>query len=144
LVNGTVEELLEASRDPNGRVLNALEFPFMELPPERLGCSVDFVAWRQAAEMDCEDKMEIFPCPLTRWGSAGLKGSFVLWHLNSDGFNTFVDVKNEDGEKWWIVTNADRECAGQLRLLLSDGFKKETGPPDLWLEAILLTKGTRL
>jgi hypothetical protein len=94
--------------------------------------------------MSHEDNMEGFPFPHTRWGLAGLRGAFTFWHLDSDGFNTFIDVKNEEGEKWWIVADADRVCSSRLRLLLDKSFDLETGPSDLPLEAILLTKGTRL
>jgi hypothetical protein len=145
LVCGLAEDLLQVSQDPNGRILNALEFPCLarrddHSPP----CSVDFVAWEQAALMDYEDRMEGFPCSHTRWGLAGLKGAYTFWHLDSDRFNTFVDVKNEEGEKWWIVANTDRECASHSRLLLGKGFDLEMGPSNVPLEAILLTKGTRL
>ena len=94
--------------------------------------------------MDYEDYMEWFPVPYTRWGLAGLKGAFTFWHLDSDGFNTFVDVKNEEGPKWWIVANVDRECASHPQLLLGEGFDLEIGPSNFPVEAILLTKGTRL
>jgi len=85
--------------------------------------------------------MEWFP---TRWGLAGLKRAFTFWHLDSDGFNTFVDVKNEEGWKWWIIGNADRECASNPQLLLFEGLDLEIGPSNFPVEAILLTKGTRL
>ena len=44
-VGGSVEEFLQVSRDPNGRILNALEFPCLERRDEQpLPCSVDLVA----------------------------------------------------------------------------------------------------
>ena len=88
--------------------------------------------------------MEVFPISHTRWGLAGLKGAFTFWYLDSDGFNTFVDVKNEEGEKLWIVANVGRDRASHLRLLVGEGFDLEIGPSDSPIEAILLIKGTRL
>jgi len=132
------------TRDPNGRILNALEFPFLARQTEQLPCSVDLVAWEQAALMDYEDHKEGFPFPHTTWGLAGLKGAYTFWHLDSDGFNTFIDVKNNEGMKLWIIANADWERASHTQLLLSESFDLDTGPSDFPLEAILLTKGTRL
>ena len=139
-----VEQLLKVSRDPEGRILNALDFLLPATPAEQLPCSVDSVAWKEAAEMNHEDKKESFPLADMRWGLAGLKGAFTFWHLDSDGLSTYVDVKNNEGEKLWIVANADRGRSSKLQFLLSKAFELETGPSDLQLEAILLTKGTRL
>jgi len=132
-----MEQLLRVSRDPKGKVLSALEFPSWLMPSEPLPCSVDLVAWNKSAEMKYKD----FPISHTIWGHAGLRGAFTLWQVNGDGFNTFVDVKNEEGEKWWIVANVDRENSGKLRFQLGEGLDLDS---DLQLEAILLTKGTRL
>jgi hypothetical protein len=111
---------------------------------EPIACSTDIAAWNATSPCKEYIPQQSLPVEHMRWGLAGLKGSYTFWHLDSDGLATYVDVKNEEGEKVWVVAKADREFSGKLRFLMSDGFDLDKAPSELQLEAILLTKGTRL
>jgi len=144
LITGTVEQLLKASRMPKGKILNALEFPSRRSTLEDIRLSSEAVAWTETSGTERCDVDESYPISHLRWGLAGLKGSYTFWHLDSDGFNTFIDVKNDEGEKWWIIATGPPGYFGKLRCLLNGGFGLQSVPSELKLEAILLTKGTRL
>jgi len=100
VVHGTIRQLLDASRDPHGKVLNALSIPFFTTRHEDLDFAADQAAWKSTMGTAGCDTLELPPTTHIRWGLAGLKGAISFWHLDSDGLGTFIDVRA--GEKLWF------------------------------------------
>lgn len=76
-----------------------------------------------------------------RWTLAGLGGSRSYWHIDSDGFGTFVDVVC--GEKWWCIAKPKKR-SDSLNSFFKMNSQKEDGGLGWEFEGILLTPGTTL
>lgn len=144
---GTLRNLLHSSKT-NGKVLNALHFP---MPEQALGSfpfSTDSVAWNGTkGSLNCEIERAP-PIGDIRWGIAATAGAIHWWHVDSDGFGTYVDTKA--GLKWWIVGRrkgrlpSNFESFGEIRTF-SEEYELEQSNLNIWdLEAVILHPGTRL
>ena len=95
--------------------------------------SSDLVAWENTGRGN--------PPPIgdIRWGLATTAGARSWFHMDSNGFNTFIDVKC--GYKAWLCIY---DKCGQFRVI--DAFKdfKLDEAGDFQIEVILLMPGTRL
>ena len=95
--------------------------------------SSDLVAW--------EITSRGIPPPIgdIQWGLAATPGARTWFHIDSNGFNTFIDVKC--GSKVWLCID---DKLGHFKVI--DAFKhfKLDEPGDFQIEVILLTPGTRL
>jgi hypothetical protein len=109
--------------------------------------STDAAAWNGTkGAANCEGKK---PLPLSsiRWGIAATTGASHWWHVDSDGFGTYIDVKA--GLKWWIVarrkgTGNGFESFGEVGTFMGS-FHTDEPNDDMWdLEAVILHPGTRL
>jgi hypothetical protein len=134
IITATSEQLLEASASDAGKILNALEFPMGTAPVSPTPkFSTDLVAWEITGRG--------IPPPIgdIRWGLAATGGARTWFHMDSNGFNTFIDVKC--GYKVWLYIY---DKCGRFKVI--DAFKDfvldEAG--DFQIEVILLTPGTRL
>jgi len=134
IITATSGQLLEASTSYTGKILNALEFPMGTAPVSPTPkFSSDLVAW--------EITSRGIPPPIgdIRWGLAATHGARTWFHMDSNGFNTFIDVKC--GSKAWLLIY---DKFGYFKVV--DAFKDfELDEPGKFLiEVILLTPGTRL
>jgi hypothetical protein len=134
LITASSDQLLEASATDAGKILNALEFPMGTAPVSPTPrFSTDLVAW--------ESTSRGIPPPIgdIRWGLAATPGARSWFHIDSNGFNTFIDVKC--GLKVWMCIH---DKNGQF--LSIDAFKdfELDDAVNYRIEAILLTPGTRL
>ena len=134
ITTASSDQLLEASSSDAGKILNALEFPMGTAPVSPTPkFSSDLVAW--------ESTTRGIPPPIgdIRWGIAATLGARTWFHMDSNGFNTFIDVKC--GSKAWLCIY-DR--SGRFKLI--DAFKdfELDEPGNFQIEVILLTPGTRL
>jgi hypothetical protein len=90
-----------------------------------------------------------------RWGIAATTGAVHWWHIDSDGFGTYIDVQT--GMKWWIVAKPKERISfqgsyqydfsefGSINLFTQSGYELEKPNTFMWdLEAVALTPGTRL
>jgi hypothetical protein len=126
------------------------------MPEEGLGrhrFSSDSTAWRATKGRGGSTDGDFPPLADIRWGLAATKGAIHWWHIDSDGFATFIDVIT--GYKWWIVArerdsyvaSGQKDATprfGNVNLFL-DSYQLEEPNDDLWnIEAILLEPGTRL
>ena len=144
---GTLRQLLGCARQNDGeggKILNALQFP---MPEEGLGhhrCSTDSVAWRATKGRSGSSEYESPPLADIRWGLAATKGAVHWWHIDSDGFATYIDVVA--GYKWWIVAKEkDTGLSLGHTSIFSADYQLEEPNNGLWdVEAILLEPGTRL
>jgi hypothetical protein len=134
IITASSDQLLEASATDAGKILNALEFPMGTAPVSPTPkFSTDLVAWEITSRGN--------PPPIgdIRWGLAATPGARTWFHMDSNGFNTFIDIKC--GYKGWMCIN---DKYGHFMSI--DAFKDfeldEAG--DYQIEVILLTPGTRL
>jgi hypothetical protein len=134
IITASSDQLLEASASDAGKILNALEFPMGTAPVSPTPkFSSDLVAWEITGRG--------IPPPIgdIRWGLAATPGARTWFHMDSNGFNTFIDVKC--GFKAWLYIY---DKNGHFKFI--DAFKDfdldDAG--DYKIEVILLTPGTRL
>jgi hypothetical protein len=134
LITASSDQLLAASATDSGKILNALEFPMGTAPVSPTPkFSTDLLAWETISRG--------IPPPIgdIRWGLAATAGARTWFHMDSNGFDTIVEVKC--GCKVWICIQ-DKDG----HFVSIDAFKNfeldEAG--DYQIEAILLTPGTRL
>lgn len=84
-----------------------------------------------------------------RWGLAATSGALHWFHIDSDGFSTYIDVVT--GAKLWIIARP-RIAGGlgyddfsRINLFLPGQFDLSDSSSENWdLEAIFLQPGTRL
>jgi uncharacterized membrane protein len=83
-----------------------------------------------------------------RWGLAATAGAVSWWHIDSNGFASYIDA--EAGSKWWIVArkkiNSGKYFEGQSEVdIYLNNFEVDAPNRDRWaLEAVFLAPGTRL
>lgn len=110
--------------------------------------STDSTAWKCTKGAAGFEQEKAPPLGDLRWGLAATAGALSWWHIDSDGFGTYVDTRA--GLKWWIV--ARRKGHGHMFESFSevDTFfkgKYEIDEPnqERWdLEAVVLPPRTRL
>jgi len=147
LRQGTLEQIYTSSQLRDGKVLNALAFPFLFSSAFNDPFSTDFVAYMNNPLS--EGTSLGIPTPDIRWGLCATKGAWHGFHTDSDGFGTFIDVKV--GKKWWIIARpakdgmADVTNFAGIKTFLNEKFDAGLPGNGLWiLEAVLLEPSTRL
>ncbi|KAF8170798.1 hypothetical protein BJ912DRAFT_840117, partial [Pholiota molesta] len=143
---GRVADILDASRSPDSKILNALEFPDPFAGIERSTFSSDSHALASIYRQEGWVKTAI-PTEHVRWGLAATAGAFHRWHIDSDGFGTFIDPVA--GSKWWIVAcprgNLEHDWFQETKWLKNDAFDLDKDGKGLFdVEAIVLQPGSRL
>src|SRR5882757_2726548 len=129
-----------------GKILNALEFlmsylPSDNAPPE--GLDSDVQAFQNTAGMRYCRPSEAFPFSSMRWGLAATANAYHTFHLDCDGFATYVKVQT--GAKWWIVASPKEGVSlADTALFTSDYHLDNTDMRKFNYEAILLETGTQL
>jgi hypothetical protein len=140
--------MLELSRLPlaDRPIVNALNLP---LPPglraeQGLPFSDEHVAWlRTLGNLCC---FAPYPTSDTRWSLVAFNGALHYFHIDSDGFGTWVEVKT--GLKLWVIARPKDDSIPSFGDI--DGFLKILGDGkspnrDHWiLEAVVLAPNTRL
>jgi hypothetical protein len=110
--------------------------------------STDSAAWNSTkGTVNCD--AEKAP-PLTdfRWGLASRAGAISWWHIDSNGFGSYIDTKA--GSKWWIVarrkgSDHSFESFSEVENFF-DGLHQVDRPnlEHFELEAVILPPRTRL
>lgn len=137
---GTVADILKASQSADSKILNALSFQDPWAGIRRSSFSSDAHAlstvynqegWiRKSASIDH-----------LRWNLAATKDAFHRWHIDSDGYGTFVSVMS--GSKWWMVARPKtRQNIDLFNTTLP--FVSNDGEDKIEVEAILLQPGSKL
>jgi hypothetical protein len=144
---GTLRTLLQSSQG-GGKILNALNFPMPEKGMGSFSFSTDSAAWsvtKGAAGCTVEKAP---PLGDFRWGLAGTTGAVSWWHVDSNGFGTYVDTKA--GLKWWMVAKRkgsrdNSESLGDVMEFFKEIYEVDGQKLDNWeLEAVMLPPRTRL
>ncbi|CAA7258846.1 unnamed protein product [Cyclocybe aegerita] len=145
LFQGTIQQLLDESRKPNGKVLNALECPFSE--PGDLQMSQpfasDMVAWYATVGLPGAGKDTPIPVNHLRWGLCSLENAYTPFHIDAEGLCTLVQVMS--GAKLWIIAVPKRPVMLTIGVFFREHFSFKALNLDDWdVEAVLLHPGTRL
>lgn len=116
---------------------------------KRNSVSSDLHAWFTTKRLpDCGSGLPL-PGDDIRWGLAAVSGALHWFHIDSDGFATFIDVKT--GGKLWVVAKpkrsryAETKAFARIDMFLPKQFDISDPCIDHWdLEAVFLQNGTRL
>lgn len=138
-----MEDLHWHAHQPNGRILNALEFPDPSggRDPD-LQLSTDTVAWVQTRHRPlCQDTEK--PLKEIRWALAATAHAQTYWHLDANGFGTYIDVQT--GAKWWVVAKEKEDGPAFGSTMLYRDFDPQEVNSKLWeVHAVILQPGDRL
>jgi uncharacterized protein YceK len=139
---GTLLDMKEAHK-AGGKILNLLDLPLSTTYDCPRGLSSDRFAWQCTLEGPmCKKRVE-YPVTETAWGLAGTSGATSYFHIDANGFATWIDVKV--GSKYWILARPKQELDFASIDLFTGSYDQECANEDKWdLEAILLLPGTRL
>ncbi|KIJ89951.1 hypothetical protein K443DRAFT_126615 [Laccaria amethystina LaAM-08-1] len=112
------------------------------------GIASDLAAWTLTENTAwCNGFCSLFPTRDVRWGLAANAGAIHWFHIDSDGFGTYVDVVSKNGKKLWLVARPVDNPAAFFRtnLFSLEDYTME-GPNEhkFIIEAILLAPGMRL
>lgn len=139
MISGTVQDLLDAARAVDGKILNALEFPQEHVNLVSASkLSTDRLAWDATTVLHDKDS-ELYPIRDMSWGLGATAGAYTWWHIDSNGTLAKMEVKC--GEKIWIFLFD--EHGDFLRTCAFEDFQLDD-PGKYRIEAILLRPGTRL
>lgn len=142
--SGTLLDMYTTSQLADGKSLNSLDFPMQcaEHPPQSFASDVK--AWTQTFKNS--NKSYQYPTTSTRWGLAATSGAYHKWHIDTDGFGTYVDPKT--GNKVWFVARPKDMGSFSLfadRNLFYTDYTMESPNTHLWdIEFVFMEPGTRL
>ena len=143
---GTVADILRASESPDSKILNGLSFTDPWAGIQRSSFSTDSYALMTGLNQEGWPKKRA-PTEHLRWNLAATQGAFHHWHIDSDGYGTFVNVIT--GSKWWIVArpknSLDVDIFNTTSIWLNKEFDLDKTGEELFdVEAILLQPGSEL
>lgn len=143
IINGTLEQMLESARDPQGKILNGLDFPGSMTAAEINSHSTDLTAWYYTRGAKGYKATKEFPWAHMRWFVVSTGNTITFVHIDADGVCS--EVRVICGKKVWILGGAKKgySLANIMAFLRSD-FYVETADERLQWEAIVLTPGTHL
>ena len=104
----------------------------------------DLVAFVATVDLPMCGRNVSFPMASTRWGLAATSDAHHLWHIDCNGFCTYIDTQT--GAKWWIVGKPKPGSSHfSDTALFMDEYDMSQPNLDRWdLEAVLLLPGSRL
>ena len=137
---GTVSDILQASRSANSKILNGLSFknPWAGIQPSSFSSDSHalLAIYNQEGWVKRAPSVEHL-----RWSLAATKDAYHSWHIDSEGYGTFVNVTT--GAKWWIVARPKNSSGSDIYNVTST-FLDENYQDKLDVEAILLQPGSEL
>ncbi|KAF8803042.1 hypothetical protein BYT27DRAFT_7110523 [Phlegmacium glaucopus] len=146
---GTTSHLLTSHRSPDGKILNALDFPRPHLDHPPTSLASDLFAFRRNSSN--QGVISEYPDLEMRWGLAATTGAFSTFHVDSHGRATYVSCVNKDGSKLWVLagtkTNAIASAFENVQKSIrffNRGVPSKDQFPEVQLEAVLLQPGMRL
>ena len=106
--------------------------------------SSDLAAFGATVDLPMCGRSISFPMASTRWGLAATSGAHHLWHIDCDGFCTYIDTQT--GAKWWIVAKSkDGSTHFSHPTVFTEAYDISSANEEKWdLEAVLLRPGSRL
>jgi hypothetical protein len=142
-LKGTLKDVLRCHKE-GSKILNALDFPMLSTPHPPTSFVSDLVAFGATVDLLMCSHTISFPIASTRWGLAATSGAHHLWHIDCNGFCTFIDTQT--GAKWWIVAKPkDGSIHFSAATLFTEDFDIDKANLEKWdLEVILLLPGSRM
>ncbi len=139
---GTVADILKASQSPNSNIFNGFKFKNPCVSGiQRTSFASDAHALA-AIFNQAEWLKRPVPFEHLHWGLADIKDSFHSWHIDSDGYGTFIDIMT--GSKWWIVAHPKSNQKGNILNTISAFLEDDHVLDKVEVEAILLQPGSKL
>jgi hypothetical protein len=142
---GTLEDILDMAKDPDGAIVNALSFPLPLSAIKRDKLSGEIEAWRLTEGLPFCNNKALYPTSDMRWGLAATAWARHWVHLDCDGLGTTVDMLC--GLKLWALfkphLHGEPDSTSHVDLFLDD-FDPAVVVKTWDVEAVLLTPGTRL
>ncbi|KAK2464090.1 hypothetical protein APHAL10511_003892 [Amanita phalloides] len=78
-----------------------------------------------------------------RWGLAATAGAISYWHVDANGFGTYIDVQT--GKKWWVIAREKRGEQSFASKNQYSTFDPQEINSNLWeVHAVMLSPGDRL
>ncbi|KAK2459345.1 hypothetical protein APHAL10511_008638 [Amanita phalloides] len=141
---GTLRSMFLHAKHPQGRILNGLEFPYPSGCKEPdLQLSSDTVAWVHTMQRPLCKRESEKPMNDIRWGLAATAGAITNWHIDSNGFGTYVDVQT--GKKWWVIAREKKRGLAFANRRMYAHFDPQDVNLNLWeVHAVMLSPGDRL
>jgi hypothetical protein len=141
---GTLADVHWHAMHPKGRILNALEFPEPgDARHPHIEVSSDTVAWDQTRGRPFCKKVVDKPHGETRWALLATAHACTNWHVDTNGFGTYIDV--EVGGKWWVVAHEKKDGPFFASKEFYNAFDSQEHNLDLWdVHSVYLSPGDRL
>jgi hypothetical protein len=142
---GTLNMLLQCK---DRKALNVLDIPMPEGTHSAEDFSSDNAAWWEMLQSPWNvDSTAERPTADMRWGLCATTGAGHTFHMDSDGFGTYIEVIT--GVKVWLVVRPkDCETGDYSEFRRIDKFMGEDfdllDVGECSVEAVILTPGTRL
>ena len=142
-LKGTLNDVLKCHKE-GSKILNALDFPMLAAAHPPTSFASDLVAFGATVDLPMCSRTISFPMASTRWGLAAISGAHHLWHIDCNGFCTFIDT--QAGAKWWIVAKPKNGLAHFSQAsLFTEEYEIDEANLEKWdLEAVLLLPGSRM
>lgn len=143
-MTGHAKDLLDNATS-HGKILNGLDFlMWKDSQWDRCSYATDMVAWDYLHENPhCGTTTSPYPTRHVRWGLAGTADTASMFHIDSDGFATFLQVMC--GKKLWAVYRPypTLPLSNINVFTLSDFFELDKIPAgaQFGLEAVVLRQG---
>jgi hypothetical protein len=134
---GTLRQILDASRQPESKILKAHPVPLVGAGYEANSFSSDHAAWIQTLSAPFSKNTIAAPVDL-RWGSCATAGAFDDRLTEYDGLGSIFDTRY--GSKVWICRANPTNSAIRIGSLIHMDARCTAGA----FEAIVLEPGTRL
>ena len=136
---------MENGRNPDGKILNGLDFPMWDdSPRDRSSTAVDVVAFDyMRGKPHCGGLP--YPTGHMSWGLAGTANTVTFVHIDCDGFSTFIRVMC--GKKVWAIYREDPELPlSSINVFLHKKFRLDdlVDGAKYGFEAIVLRPGDLL
>lgn len=144
-VIGVTGDLLRSHRSPYGISYNGLDFPMPtrgSRPPETIATCV--FAFNETLDDPHCKRSSAFPLSDMYWGLAATVNCFHQFHIDADGFGTFIAPQT--GSKYWLLARpkAGRSFS-ETGLYVDSDYEIDKMNMELWdVEAVLLRPGTCL
>ena len=142
---GTLGDILEMAKDPDGAIINGLSFPLPLSAIKRDKLCGDVEAWCLMEGLPYCHNNAFYPTSVMRWGLAATSGARHWVHVDCDGLGTYINVLC--GLKLWLVfkphLHGEPDSMAHVDLFLDD-FDPAVVVKTWDVEAVLLTPGTRL
>ncbi|KAG6915603.1 hypothetical protein DXG01_010806 [Tephrocybe rancida] len=129
---GTPLDLLHTLEQKYPKALSGLSFPLIRdpFPPQKF--SSDDYAWSSAQGSSFCKSRKPYPVTEMRWGLASTGGTYHHFHIDADGYGTFMVV--DHGYKLWFLASPKSRDFGEFASidLYTGSYKKDDPNCDLW------------